>query len=391
MTSIEPVSVNGYRASNAVGNALRAAADATGADFDYLVQTAYRESSFRPALTAETSSATGLFQFIEQTWLATVKSDGARFGLTSEANSITKRGDGRYVVQEPDQRQHILNLRKDPVLSAKLAGVLTEKNDAYLRQKTGQNPTSGELYIAHFLGAKGAVDLISAARDTPTQSATQLFPDAAKANKSLFYGKGGDPKTVQQVYAGLISKHQSVGAPLALRPDPANTLESHAPAQERTAATASLDSTNAAFLASHFGSAVTAFSAGLDGEKADFGGLFSNSSNADTSSFFLPKSRYAAEHGERAASLGNRSQPSTPDPSAPIPSRYGRADSDDILSNRPSEIRDANLGTNNRPEAQQAPSVFGEVKPVIITSSEFGKTDLPLDFSQYLKAYQTGK
>ena len=195
MTSIEDVSVNGYRASERVGNALKNAAQATGVDFDYLVKTAYRESSFRPGLSADTSSATGLFQFIEQTWLATVKSDGAKFGLSSEANAIQKGSDGKFTVADPERRQQILDLRKDPVLSANLAGVLTQKNQAYLQQATGLEPTAGELYIAHFLGAKGAADLISAAQSNPTLKANDLFPQAAKANKSLFYGKGGDSNT----------------------------------------------------------------------------------------------------------------------------------------------------------------------------------------------------
>jgi len=340
MASIEDVSVNGYRASERVGNALKSAAQATGVDFDYLVKTAYRESSFRPNLSADTSSATGLFQ-------------------------------------------------------SNLAGALTHKNQAYLQQATGLEPTAGELYIAHFLGAKGAADLISAAQSNPTLKASDLFPQAAKANKSLFYGKGGDSNTVQQVYANLIGKHHDSGAPLAakvseplaLRPDPENILKSHATAAPQQAGEAKVDGAQAAFLAGHFGSVATAFSAGLDGKSAGFDALL-GAKPKDGSSFFLPKSSYAAQEARVANPLGTA--PAVPRDNGPsaIPSRYGREGA-----------------VAAAPEANVTPSVFNQEKPIvldgvtppslgdgatprIITSSEFGKTDLPLELGRYLKAYQ---
>ena len=395
MASIEDVSVNGYRASERVGNALKSAAQATGVDFDYLVKTAYRESSFRPSLTADTSSATGLFQFIEQTWLSTVKSDGANFGLSSEANAIQKGSDGKYSVADPERRQQILDLRKDPVLSANLAGVLTQKNQAYLQQATGLDPTAGELYIAHFLGAKGAADLISASQSNPTLKASDLFPQAAKANKSLFYGKGGDSNTVQQVYANLISKHNDSGPPLApkvneplaLRPDPENILKSHVATSQQQPNETKVDGAQAAFLASHFGSAVTSYSAGLDGKGAGFDALL-GAKPKDGSSFFLPKSRYAAEGAGVADPLGRaRAVPTDSYPNT-LPSRYGREEAVAVakeVSAPPSVFNQVNpivlegVGTS---------SLGDEITPRIITSSEFGKTDLPLELRQYLKAYQ---
>ena len=51
----------------------------TGADFHYLLATAQVESNLNPNAQASTSSARGLFQFIEQTWLATLKEQGRRW------------------------------------------------------------------------------------------------------------------------------------------------------------------------------------------------------------------------------------------------------------------------------------------------------------------------
>ncbi|MEP1442852.1 MAG: hypothetical protein ABJK39_07570 [Hyphomicrobiales bacterium] len=386
MASIEDVSVNGYRASERVGNALKNAAQATGVDFDYLVKTAYRESSFRPELSADTSSATGLFQFIEQTWLSTVKSDGAKFGLSSEANAIQKGSDGRFTVADPERRQQILDLRKDPALSANLAGVLTQKNQAYLERATGLEPTSGELYIAHFLGAKGAADLISAAQSNPTQKASDLFPQAAKANKSIFYGNGGDGKTVQQVYAGLISKHSQFGEPLALRPEPQNTLKSHTAASPQQTSEPKVDGAQAAFLASHFGSVATAYSAGLSGKENGFDALLG--AKPQDGSFFLPKSRYAAEGGRVADPLAGARATQSDNYQQTLPSRYGREGAGAVSSDVSATPSVFNQAIPTALIEPTEPSLRDGLTPSIVTSSEFGKTDLPLDLSQYLNAYQ---
>ncbi|WP_204319726.1 hypothetical protein, partial [Klebsiella pneumoniae] len=81
-----------------------------------------------PSAKAATSSATGLFQFIEQTWLGTMKSAGPSLGLSSYADAITARSDGSYAVADPSAKQAILDLRKDPQVAATLAGALTQKN-----------------------------------------------------------------------------------------------------------------------------------------------------------------------------------------------------------------------------------------------------------------------
>src|SRR6266851_2874034 len=52
-----------------IAGAIKQAADTTGTSFEYLLATAKLESNFNPAAGASTSSAHGLYQFIEQTWL----------------------------------------------------------------------------------------------------------------------------------------------------------------------------------------------------------------------------------------------------------------------------------------------------------------------------------
>jgi hypothetical protein len=68
--------------------ALQYASRSTGVDFDYLLATAQRESNLDPAAQARTSSARGLFQFIESTWLATFKRAGPSHGYGDLAQRI---------------------------------------------------------------------------------------------------------------------------------------------------------------------------------------------------------------------------------------------------------------------------------------------------------------
>jgi len=160
------------------------AAAATGADFSFLLETARRESGLRPGVKADTSSATGLFQFIESTWLEVLGRHGAKHGQPDAA------ADARGPTLSPERRKALLALRTDPELSARLAGELAQENAARIEARIGRAPDAGELYAAHVLGAGGAVKLIeAAARGAPDAAA--LFPEAAAANRGLFYAKDG--------------------------------------------------------------------------------------------------------------------------------------------------------------------------------------------------------
>lgn len=191
---------------NPVVNAIRQGAEKTGAGFDYLLKTAQRESALEPNAKASTSSATGLFQFIEQTWLAMVKQEGPKQGLSQYADAISDNG-GRLSVSDPATRDKILQLRNDPQVAAVMAGALTQKNRDQLATSLGRQPQAGELYMAHVLGARGASDLIRAAASDPSRVAARDFPEAAAANRSIFYDKAGRARSVQEVYGTLAASH----------------------------------------------------------------------------------------------------------------------------------------------------------------------------------------
>src|SRR5436305_3506566 len=66
--------------------------------------------------------------------------------------------------------------------------------------------------MAHFLGASGAARFIRAAETNPNGKAASLFPRAAHANSTIFYDKAGAARSLKQVYAGLVSRHDVIGS-----------------------------------------------------------------------------------------------------------------------------------------------------------------------------------
>jgi hypothetical protein len=200
-----------------VAGAIKQAAGTTGASFEYLVATAKMESDFNPTAGASTSSAHGLYQFIDQTWLGTVKEAGAALGYGQYADAISKSASGSYSVSDPTARSAIMKLRDDPVVASAMAGILTQSNSFNLTGKIGRRPNDAELYMAHFMGVAGAAKLITNAEDNPKASGAQLFPNAAAANRSIFYDSTGRARSVSDVYSVLTSRYTAAANSQASR------------------------------------------------------------------------------------------------------------------------------------------------------------------------------
>src|SRR6202051_3669498 len=190
-----------------MAGATRQPASTTGTSFEYLLATAKMESNFNPKASATTSSARGLYQFIDQTWLGTVKEAGSQLGYGKYADAITKSSSGNYSVSDPAARDAIMKLRDDPDAASSMAAVLTQSNSFKLTGKIGRRPTDAELYMAHFMGVGGAAKLISNAEDNPQASAARMFPNAAAANRSIFYDRSGSARSVSDVYSVLNSRY----------------------------------------------------------------------------------------------------------------------------------------------------------------------------------------
>lgn len=203
-----------------IEQAIKRAASATGVDFGFLMRTARRESGFDSSAHASTSSAAGLFQFVEQTWMGALKRHGAAHGYARYADLIAQGADGKfYVPQGAEARKVIMDLRYDPHAAAVMAGELASDHAAYLRGRVGREPTGGELYAAHFLGPQGSAKLIEAYNSNPNVTAASLLPDAAASNHGVFF-RSGRALTVAEVYANLSRTGGDVAVQVAAANDP---------------------------------------------------------------------------------------------------------------------------------------------------------------------------
>jgi hypothetical protein len=186
--------------------AIADAARATSVDFNFLLAQAEVESAMNPEARAATSSATGLYQFIDSTWLDTMKKHGPRFGLGHVADQIDVTASGSAWVADPAQREAILALRSDPQVASLMAAGLAEDNRSHLMPILGRQPNHAELYLAHFLGAGGAGRFLSELQADPSQNAAALFARPAAANRGIFFASDGSPRSLAQVMDVIDSK-----------------------------------------------------------------------------------------------------------------------------------------------------------------------------------------
>jgi hypothetical protein len=199
--------------AQSVNDAIQGAATSTGTSFEYLLATAQAESGMNPHAASPTSSARGLYQFIDQTWLATMKRAGPSLGYGKYADAIVQNASGHYDVPDAAARRDIMALRYDPAANAAMAGALTKDNAAALAGGLGRKASDGELYIAHVLGSAGAVKLTSLAVTNPSTAADAVFPAAAEANRSVFYNSQGRPRSVLDVYGVLVGRYDGARPP----------------------------------------------------------------------------------------------------------------------------------------------------------------------------------
>ena len=188
----------GAAAQGNVRGAIARAAQSSGVDFSYLLAQARLESSLNPNARAATSSATGLYQFTDATWLHTLRRHGGALNAATPGFS-SLGNDPLASFSDPAARQRLLAMRYDPQISATMAAHLAADNQATLTTRLGRTPDASEMYLAHFLGADGAVKFLGALAQDPSQSAAALNPKAAASNRAIFFDASGNARSLGQV------------------------------------------------------------------------------------------------------------------------------------------------------------------------------------------------
>lgn len=188
------------------------AAYLAGVDPRLLMAIADKESSFMVDARAPTSTATGLFQFIEATWLRAIRDYGPRFGLDREA-ALVEAGESGLVVNDEDERKRILDMRNDPFLSTLFAASMLRAEQDKLSARLGRPISEAEVYLVHFLGPAGAQKFLAVLAEKPKTPAANLLPKAARANRPIFYAtQKRKPKSLS-----VAQVHEKIGNSLERR------------------------------------------------------------------------------------------------------------------------------------------------------------------------------
>lgn len=167
--------------ANTPKSIIGAAATDVGVDADILIKIAQAESSLNPDAKARTSSAGGLFQFIDSTWKDMVKRHGDKYGITVAD-------------------------KFDPRANSIMGAIFTQENANRLKPVLGREPNAREVYLAHFSGAGTAKKVLAKMKQNPNAPASEAWGSAAiKANKSIFYNNG-KLRTVEEVFNRLTNK-----------------------------------------------------------------------------------------------------------------------------------------------------------------------------------------
>jgi hypothetical protein len=121
------------------------------------------ESNGDPNLTSKRSSAVGLGQFLNETWLDLIR---------------THRPDLARARSEDE----ILELRRDAHISREITMRFTEQNAGMLRRR-GLPVTPGTLYLAHFAGGAGAVAILLALENADAASVMATADTTGRSNR----------------------------------------------------------------------------------------------------------------------------------------------------------------------------------------------------------------
>lgn len=170
-----------------------------GLDPTYFHGLARRESSFNPFAGAGTSSARGLWQFTDNTWLCALRQYGPRYGLAA-ADQIYVDSRGRCAVNDTRTRIWLLSLRYNQAFSTHIVIAHTLDNRAFLKMH-GIIATQADLYALHFLGQGDGLKFL---RADPNAIGAAILPAAAASNPSVFFDRGR-PRRVWEIYSSFYS------------------------------------------------------------------------------------------------------------------------------------------------------------------------------------------
>ncbi len=199
--------IQGQNRNPDIIDALHNASQKTNISFELLVMKAMIESDLGRVTQSKTSSARGVFQYIEPTWIVLMKRYGNRIGYSEYADSIKYSAEHKkHMVQSQTiSRQDVLDLRENPRIAALIKGYQIQDEVKILAQfKNGARVNATDHYIAHMLGLTMARKFYEFQQtESPIILANlknRYFSEAVSLNRSFFYDKTGNGLNAAQAY-----------------------------------------------------------------------------------------------------------------------------------------------------------------------------------------------
>ena len=149
-----------------------------------LMESGLDEGARNPA-----STATGPFQFTEQSWLASLHRYGPRYGQGLPAGSVWQLPGGAYAASAPVYA-FLMSRRGEPMLAARMAAAGLASDRAVLQAATRHPPTALETYLVHMLGEPCAARFVAAMAMDPQTPSDEVAPEAVAANPGVFIRDG---------------------------------------------------------------------------------------------------------------------------------------------------------------------------------------------------------
>lgn len=191
-----------------VVDAMYDASIAQDVDFGILALSSMLESEFGSNTISASSSARGMFQFIDSTWLILIHKYGKRIGLNAESDSLyLDQKTGRIEVKNDSRitRESILTLRDDPRIISMIKAFHLKEEEQALTDFGITAPHATDYYIVHMLGtgfAQKFYELKNQNASLPlAQSGITGAEQAANNNPYFFFSASKtQPLTAAQSY-----------------------------------------------------------------------------------------------------------------------------------------------------------------------------------------------
>lgn len=127
------------------------------------------------------------YQFAHESFFDAVAGQRGDARFAPFARRVFKTSSGQAYVPVMREATTILALRRDPMIARHLAERYAQANAMALHEALGRQVTLADLYLAHRVGLRFALEILNFARSEPHARAALVLPDLDEVAPSLVF------------------------------------------------------------------------------------------------------------------------------------------------------------------------------------------------------------